>query len=174
MTQQWKKISTRRKKGGLVNLKEVYNYCGSEDGQMQSKFDYYTIRGKKDEIGTAIQDTSLLHIMDQCRNFSEQDTQLQYNGRKLGAAVDRTPKCHPELSGERIEYSWGRAKNLYRILKLKYKRGKANFLKSVRHFISHDIITTELVINHYTKARRYIKSYHFLHVSKLNTVEGTK
>ena len=58
-----------------------------------SKLDYYNIRGKKDEKGDL--DNSLFHIMDQYRDFSEEDTQLQYIGSKLGATVDRTPKCHP-------------------------------------------------------------------------------
>ena len=75
----------------------------------------------------------MLHIMDQCRDFSEEDTKLQYTGRKLGATVDRTPKCHQELAGKAIEYSWGCAKSIYGMLKLKDKRGKANYLKSVRH-----------------------------------------
>ena len=60
-----------------------------------SKLDYYTIRGKKDEKGTVIQKTYLLHLLDQCIYLSEEDTQLQYIGRKLGVTVDRTPKYHP-------------------------------------------------------------------------------
>ena len=28
--------------------------------------------------------------------------------------VEHTPKCHPKISGEGIEYSWGCAKNYYR------------------------------------------------------------
>ena len=115
----------------------------------------------------------MLYIMEQCIYFSEDDIQLQYIGRKLGSTVDRNPKCHPEFSGEGIGYSLGSTKLLYRMTKLKYKRGKEKKLKSVRHCISHDIITTDLVINYSAKARRYIKYYHFLHASKLNNVEGT-
>jgi hypothetical protein len=29
----------------------------------------------------------------------------------MGVLVDRTPKCHCELAGEGIEYSWGCSKN---------------------------------------------------------------
>ena len=60
-----------------------------------SKLYYYTIRGKKFEKVTVVQEAYLLHLMDECRYFLEQDTQLQYIGSKLGATVDRTPKCHP-------------------------------------------------------------------------------
>ena len=71
----------------------------------------------------------MLHLMEQCRDFSEEDTSLNYIARKLGATVDRDSKCHSELAGERIKYPWGRARSLYCMLKLKDKRGKANVLK---------------------------------------------
>ena len=60
-----------------------------------SKLDDYTIRGKKYEKVTVIQETSMINLIKQCRDFSEEDTQLQYIGRKLSATVDRTPRCHP-------------------------------------------------------------------------------
>ena len=63
-------------------------------------------------------------------------------------------------------------KVFYRMFKLKDKRGKANFLKSVRHCIYHDILTTELVRNYSADVRWCIKSYHFLHASKWNTVKN--
>ena len=69
----------------------------------------------------------MLFLMNKCRYFSEENTKLYYIGQKLGATVDRTPKCHPELVEEGIEYSWGSARSLFCMLKLKYKRGKANF-----------------------------------------------
>ena len=73
----------------------------------------------------------MLHLMEQCRYFSEENTQLHYTGRKLGATVDRTPKFHPEVSGEALKYSWGSPKSLYFMMKLKDNRGKETFLKSV-------------------------------------------
>ena len=66
----------------------------------------------------------MLHIMEQFRDLSEEDTQLQYIGWKLGATIYRTPKCHPEFHGGGIKYSWVCAKSLYCMLKLKYKRGR--------------------------------------------------
>ena len=59
------------------------------------KLDDYTIRDKKDKRGTVIQETSTIHLMDQCRDFLKEDKKLQYIGRKSGATVDRNPKCHP-------------------------------------------------------------------------------
>ena len=40
-----------------------------------SKLDSYTVRSEKYEKGTVVQDTSLLHLMDQCIYLSEEDTQ---------------------------------------------------------------------------------------------------
>ena len=44
----------------------------------------------------------MIRLMEQCKYFSEEDTQLQYIGSKLGAKVDRTPKCHLELAVDGI------------------------------------------------------------------------
>ena len=43
-----------------------------------SKLYDYTISGKKYEKVTVIQEIYLLQLIDQCRYFSEEDTQLQY------------------------------------------------------------------------------------------------
>ena len=40
-------------------------------------------------------------------DFENEETRLQYVGRKLGIVVDRSPKYHPEVAGEDIEYFWG-------------------------------------------------------------------
>ena len=37
----------------------------------KSKLDYYTIRSEKEEKGTVVQETSILHLINQCRYFSE-------------------------------------------------------------------------------------------------------
>ena len=118
-----------------------------------------------------IKDNYLIRLINKCRYFSEEDTKLQYIGRKLGATVERTPKCHRELAGEGIKYTWGRAKSQYHMLKFKYKRGLIILLKSLWHCISHDIITTELFGKYSANSRPYMKSYHSLRDSKLNTVE---
>ena len=118
-----------------------------------SKLYHYTIRVKNYKKGTVIKENSLLRLMKKCRDLSEEDTQLQYIGSKLGAIVDRTLKFHPELAGEGIEYSWGCTKSLYRMLKLKGKR--FFFGECVRHFISNDISTTDLVRKYSVNSRRY-------------------
>ncbi len=50
-----------------------------------------------------------------------------YVGEQLGVKIDCSTKCHPEMAGEGIEYSWGRAKSVYWRAKLADKKGKENF-----------------------------------------------
>jgi hypothetical protein len=49
--------------------------------------------------------------MVSCTNFIEEESLLQSMGHQMGATIDRMPKCHPELAGEGIEYSWASLKN---------------------------------------------------------------
>ena len=82
----------------------------------------YTLEGKKDVTGNILPQSSLKRIMSVLPDFENEETLLQYYGRLLGVTVDRTPKCHPELAGEGIEYTWGGAKGFYCRLKISEKR----------------------------------------------------
>ena len=99
---------------------------------------------------------------------------LQLIAWKLGVHVDRTPKCHCELAGEGIEYAWACSKNKYRSLLLENKRGKENFMRSVRMCISRDILTREHAQKFARRARRYIMGYHMLHQMQQNDVHGNE
>ena len=37
------------------------------------------------------------------KDFIEEKTMFQWNGEKLGVAIDCAPKCYPEIAGEGIE-----------------------------------------------------------------------
>jgi hypothetical protein len=87
----------------------------------------YTVSGKKNELGIIDVQFSLKHLLGSCRDFEEKESLLPAQGRSLGVTVDRTPKCHCELAGEGIEYSWGCAKNFYRQQPIREKRKKENF-----------------------------------------------
>jgi hypothetical protein len=52
--------------------------------------------------------------------------------------VDRTPKCHPELAGEGIEYMWALAKLYYRHKPLGLKWSKDSFRKLVDECLSQN------------------------------------
>jgi len=71
----------------------------------------YSKLGTKDSMGLIRTGTSLLELVENYSDFENEDTMLQTKGQEMGVLVDRTPKCHCELVGEGIEYSWGCAKN---------------------------------------------------------------
>ena len=92
---------------------------------------YYTLSGREDSYCNTIIETSLGEIISNCLKFIEEETLLQTNVYKMGerrdhTLVDRTPKCHPDLYGEGIEYSWDYTKDYYRRSSLEKKECKKN------------------------------------------------
>jgi hypothetical protein len=63
-------------------------------------------------------------MVAELRDFENAETRLQYVGQKLGLLIDRSPKHHPDCTGEWIEYAWGCAKEKYRYLPIASKKGK--------------------------------------------------
>ena len=53
-------------------------------------------------------------LMSRCPDFLEEETQIEYIMKKLGVEIIMSPKCHPELAGEGVEYDWGMSKKYYR------------------------------------------------------------
>ena len=53
-------------------------------------------------------------LMSRCPDFMTEVTQLEYIMRKLGVEMLLSPKCHPELAGQGVEYGWGESKKYYR------------------------------------------------------------
>ena len=126
----------------------------------ETKLTQYTVEGKKDAYGNMIDGTSIRGMMTSQPDFVDEETLLQYHGRLLGVVVDRTPKCHPELAGEGIEYAWGCAKGFYRRLPIKDKRGKEKFRESVRNSLLRQTTLTTIRMRKFSKrARAYIVAY---------------
>jgi hypothetical protein len=116
----------------------------------------------------------LEHLMGNCQDFEEEESLLQYMGATMGVKVDRTPKCHCELAGEGVEYSWGCAKNTYRRIALKHKRGKENFRKAVRECLSRqNVLTTERIRTFSRRARAYVCAYYSMWTEKQREQEQT-
>jgi hypothetical protein len=65
--------------------------------------------------------------MSNLKDFETQETRLCLKVKGIGVMIDRTPKCHCELAGEGIEYTWGCAKNHYRRQPLKHKKRQGKF-----------------------------------------------
>jgi hypothetical protein len=128
---------------------------------------FYTNDGKKDAFGNSIPGTSLRKMMSSLIDFINEETLLQYHGKTLGVLVDRSPKCHPEVAGEGIEYSWGCAKGKYRRLPIDAKRKKGNFRNSVRECLDRtNVLTIERQRMFSKRARQYMLAYHAIEVSK--------
>jgi hypothetical protein len=89
-------------------------------------------------------------------------------GERLGVDVDRSTKSHPELAGEGIEYSWGRAKSVYRRAKLAQKKGKENFRMLVSDCLSTQegagkgALMPEMIRKFSRRARQYILAYFYI------------
>jgi hypothetical protein len=66
----------------------------------------YSIEGKTNAMRVKQVNTSLKHLMSNCRDFIEEESLLQSNGWKMGIIIDQMPKSHCELAGEGVEYSW--------------------------------------------------------------------
>ena len=123
---------------------------------------YYTVGGKKDAFGNLDKESSLRQKMEQMPDFVSEETLLQYHAQKIGAVVDHSPKAHPELAGEGVEYDWRFSKLAYRRHPLERKKKKEKFRELVNHCISRDSITTVHRRKFARRACHYIRAYHAL------------
>jgi len=74
----------------------------------------YTLDGKKDEAGNVIPGTSTKEILGNCPDFKDELTLLEQLVQDRGHILLSSPKCHPELAGDGVEYGWGQSKRFYR------------------------------------------------------------
>ena len=124
------------------------------------------MNGTKDLLGNIIPGTNLVELMESCQDFLSEVTLLQEILGRLGVIVHRSPKCHAELAGEGIEYSWGFAKNFYRRLPICEKRTKDKFKASVSKVLSREHLTRERVRRFTRRARGYLCAYYRLHYTE--------
>ena len=101
--------------------------------------------------------------MKNCLKCFEEETLLQTNVCKIGylrdhIIINRTPKCHPDISREGIAYSWGCANNYYRQLSLDKKKDKKNSKKCPRGHTKRQPYH-KAVLYVYRRAQEYIISY---------------
>ena len=120
----------------------------------------YTQKGKKG--GVTDLNNSLDYLMSLQSDFVNEKTMLQFIGEKLGCIIDRTPKCHPEMAGDGIEYEWAMAKLWYRRQKMERKKGKDKFHALVEECFGRDILSIERSRKFSSRARQYMVSYYML------------
>ena len=97
---------------GMLQIPWERSFIEQEPTKAES---FYTNDGKKDTFGNLIPWTSLRMMMSTLL--------LLYHGKTHGVIVDWSPKCHAEVAGEGIEYSWGGAKGKYCCLPCLTKEG---------------------------------------------------
>ena len=136
----------------------------------------YTANGKSaDSSSSGGNEYSIQNLMKLQEDFTDEITLLQYHAQQLGVRVDRTPKCHPEVAGEGIEYAWGIAKLFYRRSDIREKRNKNSFMTLVRKATDS---TGELDINRIRscsrKARSYMKLYTIIQSLKYEELSSDK
>ena len=137
------------------------------------KKEEYTVDGKKDLFGNVVANSSLKYLMGLLTDFIREETLLQYHGRLLGVKVERTPKCHPEIAGEGIEYDWGCGKGYYRRLPLSAKKTKTKFRESVKKSLdTTEVLTIERRRLFSKRAREYMVAYSILDNSNDTEVVG--
>ncbi len=73
----------------------------------ETKVSLYTVPSCKDEMEILQHHTILKFLLGNCTDFAGEEMPLQSKGSALGVLVDHTLKCHCELAGEGIEYSFG-------------------------------------------------------------------
>ena len=121
---------------------------------------FYTVKGKKDANGNTIQGSSLRTLVSNLPDFKKEMTLLQFRAQQLGVRIECSPKYHPEIAGEGIEYCWGLAKNAYRRFPLSEKRTREKFRMSVEKSLDTNTILTKTMIRKLAKRqRRYILAY---------------
>ena len=149
-------------------------WCGKPKGSLQvlyergwidkSKLSLYTLNGSKVE-SIAVGDVtgcsySISALMKLQTDFVNEITLLQFHTQKLGASIDRSPKCHPELAGEGIEYAWALAKLRYRRAPMSEKRNKSKFFSLVRVSTNPmDTLHIRRIRSCSKRARSYMKLY---------------
>ena len=94
------------------------------------------------------------------QDFMQEITLLQYHAGKMGVIIDRTPKCHPEIAGEGVEFAWALAKLKYRRAPIGRKRNKAKFRSLVKECTNPLANLNVFRIRSCSKkARSYMKLY---------------
>jgi hypothetical protein len=159
-----------------LNLPTVYEYevikegwVGKAKGALQvlyergwiekTRWKTYTTNGRKNAMGLLDEASSIKLLMEKQPDFCQELTLLQYYAEQMGVKVDRSPKCHPEIAGEGIEYIWALAKLYYRMQSIERKRSKENFRKLVQECLSQVTLTKKSVRMSSRRAREYMLFY---------------
>jgi hypothetical protein len=144
------------------------------EGGIAQAYKMHTMEGSKNLLGEQILGSSLKELIVVLPDFVEEKTLLQYHaeGRSINGGPQivllRSPKCHPEVAGEGIEYDWAASKSWYRRLPISDKNTKEKFRENVRRSLQQ--ITKTYRRSFGKRAREYILAYDAL--ARWNEIHG--
>ncbi|CAM9528160.1 unnamed protein product, partial [Sphacelaria rigidula] len=101
---------------------------------------------------------NIFTVLGDCSDFKEERTALQYAFESRGHILIMSPKCHPELGGVSIEYSWGRGKLEFwrRMNDEEPENLKDNMLKALN---TETILTLGRIRRFARRTREYRRTY---------------
>jgi len=125
--------SHAKKVKGWVNQPKGILQVLYERGFIDEKISEKDYTEKGIRIGTNVYDENFKYhdILQNLQDFREEMSSLEYYGSKIGIKIKLSPKYHPEIAGEGIEYIWGLSKCNFRKQPLNEKKKRNNFLKLV-------------------------------------------
>lgn len=132
----------------------------------------YSVKGKKDAEGNTIVGSSLTELLDNCDDFKNEMTMLQYIGTKCGITVTMSPKCHCEIAGESIETIWGIGKMRFRRIPLSRRKSMEDFRLRVRETFSRDGIGDYQLRGSFRMHRAFMLAYYHLHREQAEKAAG--
>ncbi len=109
--------------------------------------------------GKLVPELPLMQMIERCKDFKNEVSQLKYIGKCLGMRMMITTKYHAKYVGEGVEYSWGLSKSVYRRHYLSAKKGKSNFKALVNKCISCNVITVKMARKLSKRAQGYMLAY---------------
>ena len=142
-----------------------------------TKIRKYTAKGPKitNKLNTGTKENpySINELMQKQSDFQSELTLLQYHAQKLGVALERSPKCHPEIAGEGIEYGWALSKMDYRQSLMAAKKSKESFQKLVKKCTDNSTTLSVKRMRYCSKrARDYMVLYQAVEKMNLDDEDG--
>ena len=135
-------------------LLDIYGEDGAID---KKKLARYSLQSKLDEsTGLMSDEFNLRAIMAKQPDYENEESHVEWLVKEKGGIVLKSPKCHPEIAGQGIEYSNGKAKYYFR----KNNTGAASSYEDLVHeSVSADVVTLPMVRRFARKVREYKLAY---------------
>ena len=95
--------------GKQKGLKQILFERGWLDPDLIQKY-YLNPKGAEEED----EPLCLKQLLSKCTDFLEEESQMVFIMKTINVSVEMSPKCHPELAGQGVEYCWGKSKKYYR------------------------------------------------------------